>query len=312
MMPKNAKILLVLRQLKMLSFMNFMIPFESLLSYPEEEKELLKMGMFMTEYLFHLTEKQDATIIIDSKLKILLYNEGSLPFGLKVGQTLPEGTVTSQALKTNSPVKIRKSKEESAFKIAYIGSALPIQGKDGLAVGAVGYIYSTEKWDIVKESSSVTSRSIRLILDSFQKINQSSKRSTISANEAYNQILETEKKIDSIKEVIHLIKKIADQTNMLSLNASIEAARAGDAGKGFEVVAMEVGKLANNTKHSLATMTNGLRDIVLSTKLLSSKVNQIKSDSLSQEKIILSMQEKVSEVVKDLENVEALTKKITG
>ena len=59
---------------------------------------------------------------------------------------------------------------------------------------------------------------------------------------------------DAVKEIgttLNLINEISESTNLLALNASIEAARAGDAGKGFAVVAQEVGHLASNTQESL-------------------------------------------------------------
>ena len=67
------------------------------------------------------------------------------------------------------------------------------------------------------------------------------------------------KAITSLYNLIQLIIDISDQTNLLSLNASIEAAKSGEHGKGFSVVAEEIGKLASQSK----AVTNQMTDIVL-------------------------------------------------
>ncbi|WP_242485347.1 methyl-accepting chemotaxis protein [Peribacillus sp. TH27] len=74
-------------------------------------------------------------------------------------------------------------------------------------------------------------------------------------------LVSLEEDVVKINEVIGLIRIIASQTNLLSLNASIEAARAGDAGRGFAVVAHEVQKLAVQTDESIDVISESIMRI---------------------------------------------------
>ncbi|MGN0505805.1 MAG: methyl-accepting chemotaxis protein [Lachnospiraceae bacterium] len=120
-------------------------------------------------------------------------------------------------------------------------------------------------------------QNMKKLMNSAADVEEGSKK--VSENMELLQGMATE-----MKEIINIISNIAGKTNMLALNASIEAARAGDAGRGFAVVADQITQLANQTKSAtdnIATMVNALSEKAAEAGRVVETVNELNKEQNS-------------------------------
>lgn len=119
--------------------------------------------------------------------------------------------------------------------------------------------------------------------DILRELEESSKKAQDTVLDIRNQTDTTNESVKQIKSVTEYITNIAEETNLLALNASIEAARAGDAGRGFAVVAQQIQKLAEESNHSAAQIGENIKDLVEKTEENLAAMNLIGEVLKSQE-----------------------------
>ncbi len=244
----------------------------------------------LKEYIVYIDETAEVlSQISDGKLHITLKNDYVGEFQkIKTALLNISGSMNQvmEGINASSErVSVGASELASASQVLAEGAELQAASIEELAAT------TNSVADHVEESRRGAEASAKETAKVTAMIEQNQTKMTMMM-EAMNKIQQTSQQVVGI---IQTIEEIADQTNLLSLNASIEAARAGDAGKGFAVVADEIGKLALES----AKAANSTRNLIEISMEEISKGNEIATDAMNALKDSVNAVDHVNEMIKN-------------
>lgn len=281
-----------------------------------ESDKLILEGFAKTMVNFMYMFDFDTTLILASKEGVIIsYLPGeNLKFDeVQVGKVLPADAPVNQAIVENKP--IFRELDSARFGVAFTVLCIPVCNQDGVAIGA--FSISTQENIVTKRAD--LEKITHGLMDSVSAFATTAEELSAQAEEiaAASQVLDktataSQQRTKETDEVVQIIRSISGQTNLLGLNAAIEAARVGDQGRGFGVVAAEIRKLATTSNDSIAKIDTIIKAIRLdsqNTATQAGHINQVINQVAEAIEHIAASAQEATKMVQQIEEVAASLKK---
>lgn len=174
----------------------------------------------------------------------------SLDVKIAVGDPILPGGAAYRAMQQRDTVTMEI--DESLTGVSYIATAMPIINDNGDVIGAIVSSENLEQREMLLNTAREIQGYLQNIQGSIQEIAAEAQELSATSEELRSVTEDATVKVESTAGILDTVKQIAKRTNLIGLNASIEAARVGEYGKGFTVVANEVRNLSQMTNNSTA------------------------------------------------------------
>ncbi|MDF2501797.1 MAG: yfmS 9 [Anaerosporomusa subterranea] len=225
----------------------------------EEDQKILERYVYVLSRLSEIVPADYGVTLSDCTTCLLYKPAKKLDLNVPVGQPLRDGSAIKKAVEEKRRIFSRIDK--SVRGIPYIALANPIYNDCNEVIGAVTITESVELYDGFKEMATTLTDAISSLASTSEEISAQSEEIAAVSHQLTVSTDNSQKRVQETDHVLALIKNISAQTNLLGLNAAIEAARVGEHGRGFGVVAEEIRKLASNSADSIKQVENIINEI---------------------------------------------------
>ena len=258
----------------------------------------------MVDVIYKTDFGKTSVFLFDLEKFICIKMGSVIKLPLKEGDPIPESSTSFECLQTGNIIERTVGAE--ALGVSYTGVAYPIR-ENGVIIGGISITGSNERESALEKLPSLSrnlSESLQQVSAAVENIAASAQALADGGQALSIQSQEVNEKALVMEEVVEFINSVASDTKLLGLNASIEAARAGDIGRGFAVVASEIRTMAISSATSakdirkiiggiqglVGKMTSELEKVGGSTQEVSAAVEEIGAtiESLAESAVVLA------------------------
>ena len=267
-------------------------------------EEILKLFTEIAPYINDIVIEDVGISVIKDGIYTAYVPGKSFDLGLKAGEPM-KGQVSEQCMKTGSRIIRMIGREQSAFDIPYIACAHPIK-EGNTAIGCVITTQNIANQEKIHSIAGDLAASSQEFSAGMEELAAGAQQLTSVSEELSKLGEELAETIRHTDEIVAFIRNISQQTNLLGLNAAIESARVGEAGRGFGVVAEEVRKLAAVSAESVKNINASLQKTQGSIIKMNEKVVSIDKTAQNQAASIGEMAKNsqgLAEMAGELSNV---------
>lgn len=254
---------------------------------------LLDSFVRVAPYINELTMEDIGVTVSDTEKYLTFVRGKQVPQLVNEGEPIPEGTVVGECIKTGK--KVFKKVSAEVFGFPYVAYGIPVIENNKL-VGAVSFVISIDRQDKLLALAEELSSGLEELTQSSQQIDSGAEKLSGISKKLSEKSEESYSHIDESDGILRFINDVAKQTNLLGLNAAIEAARVGQEGKGFGVVAEEIRKLAQNSSESIKKIESILKGIKDTSSDQGDMINEINSIIKNQSEAISNINSSVQQL----------------
>ncbi|HHU75725.1 MAG TPA: chemotaxis protein [Firmicutes bacterium] len=274
----------------------------------EKKYSLIEAMVKLAPYFHQLLPGESSIAVTDKETFLDDFCSGELTKLANKGKPIPEKSVIRKALQTGMLQESIYPQELYGFP--FKSTSVAVKDDQGNIVGAFGRGMSLSNQVALIGAAQSFAATNEEISASTEELSASAQELSAGMETLNLLKAEMEEQVNKTGVMLDFIKKVAENSNLLGLNAAIEAARVGEAGRGFEVVATEIRKMADNSTKSVEEIEEIIGTIKQKVAIISKEIPGLLEVSRHQAAATEEIAASIQGLMEYVQKIEEIAQKI--